>query len=478
MTTVHEASSHLPDGDEQPHAFSQLIRAARLRRHWSQQELANRLGRTKQWINAIEKSDLPSVEQVVNLHDELVRPREPERAPSLGYWLLTWLSQHSARTDSGATERISEALRLALPLFPSALAANAPSKMLSLASFPAAFDRLIVIGGDRREVPAHSGGDLFAYSASVLDLRFLNRLQLGARDVTIWHDKVFVQMSEDYLKQQFGHSHLIVVGSPAVNFLARRINSSSVFRFNISAETRTWDAKAQETFPRPVPFADDKLLAAERSERGIFRLQDRTVVKALDETLRAFDRGEKLDPSPHVDGHQPASFEDHGQAIAVAVKQLLGDRKPSDWIRCLRPLEIADPADGCVHALDDDPARRLNEDLAVVSLAANPFADEEDGYVSILLAGVHGPGTAHAVKALAEEDFAGRPLGGVLKVSLATNRELPERVMEAQREWLTEAYDLDKIQRNLLESPGVLAEEWGGGLGAWQALVEAFRSDP
>jgi len=478
-----------PNGDGSPPLFSELVTSARLRKGWSQHKLASELGKTKQWINGIEKNDLPSIEQVVRLHDVLLdvgrRLPEPESTRSLGYWLVSWLAQHAERRPSAGTDRMSKALRQALPLFPNAFATKKPSP---LSSFPSAFERLTIIAGDRREAPPHSGGDLFAGSASMLDLRYLNALRLGTRDVPIWHDKVLVQMSDDYLRRQFGNSNLLVIGSPAVNLAARRINGQSLFRFNISAEARASDAQARATFPRPDTFSDRTRLAVDR-EKGTFRLQDRRDVAVLGGVLRALECGDQTfdakkyleeDESKWYEGHYAGTpgvaLEEQGRSpspgdVFAAARAVLGDDTPSAWARRFRPLEIADPAEGRLHRLDGDPAERLYKDLAVVSLGANPFADEEDGYVSILVAGIHGPGTAHAVKALAEQNFDQRPLGGVFEVALVPNVNLPQRVIEAKCEWLTGSYGREKIETTLTRSPSDLAREWGEELDDWTVLA-------
>ena len=49
-------------------------------------------------------------------------------------------------------------------------------------------------------------------------------------------DKDFVLLDEPQLIERFAHKNLLVIGSPSVNHLARRINRSSIFRFNINHE--------------------------------------------------------------------------------------------------------------------------------------------------------------------------------------------------------------------------------------------------
>lgn len=84
---------------------------------------------------------------------------------------------------------------------------------------------------------------------SPLDLTFLVRL--GLRPVTpmpdrseqktlIFSDRLFACADDDQLRETFSSVNLLVVGSPKVNLLARRVNFSSLFRLTLK---RTHEAR-------------------------------------------------------------------------------------------------------------------------------------------------------------------------------------------------------------------------------------------
>jgi hypothetical protein len=66
-----------------------------------------------------------------------------------------------------------------------------------------------------------------------------------------------------------------------------------------------------------------------------------------------------------------------------------------------------------------------------------------------LLAPIHGPGTAHAVRALAEDDFMDHPFGGIIEVELNPFNDWPGRFQQATWRWQTKGYDTDKLLSNL-----------------------------
>ncbi len=107
--------------------------------------------------------------------------------------------------------------------------------MKLLTRFPEDFQPLVIVTGDRREMPPQSRGDMLAYSVSNSDVMYLNFLNL--KNALILTDKMFAVEPEEHLRRKFGQTNILVIGSPAVNLLARRINGKSIFRFAISEET-------------------------------------------------------------------------------------------------------------------------------------------------------------------------------------------------------------------------------------------------
>jgi hypothetical protein len=105
---------------------------------------------------------------------------------------------------------------------------------------------------------------------------------------------------------------------------------------------------------------------------------------------------------------------------------------------------LLDPSDAAIHG----ESTSEDNDFALISLAPNPFATSPD-YICIMVAGIHGPGTAHAVKALAEDDFRDHPFGGIIEVSLDPFTDWPTRFQQASWSWQTKPYDSEKLLANL-----------------------------
>jgi hypothetical protein len=59
--------------------------------------------------------------------------------------------------------------------------------MKTLKSFPEEFEPLVIVTGDRREVPPQSHGDLLAYSVSNTDFMYLYHLRI--RNTTVFGNK-------------------------------------------------------------------------------------------------------------------------------------------------------------------------------------------------------------------------------------------------------------------------------------------------
>jgi len=112
-----------------------------------------------------------------------------------------------------------------------ALVQNAPG-----ASFVTRDDTppsIAVIVGDRRERPPETPGDFCAATASTRDLTWLFALRLPASTV-VWNDKICLATpTDDEIPDIVKSRHLLIVGSPFCNLVARHVNPSAFFRFNI-----------------------------------------------------------------------------------------------------------------------------------------------------------------------------------------------------------------------------------------------------
>lgn len=92
---------------------------------------------------------------------------------------------------------------------------------------------IAVIVGDRRERPPETPGDFFAATASTRDLTWLCALRLPASTV-VWNDKIcLATQRDDDIPDIVKSRHLLIVGSPFCNLVARHVNPSAFFRFNI-----------------------------------------------------------------------------------------------------------------------------------------------------------------------------------------------------------------------------------------------------
>jgi hypothetical protein len=250
---------------------------------------------------------------------------------------------------------------------------------------------------------------------SITDLTFLPRLGLDKTTTRIVSDKLFVVMEKDYLEEAFGRTNLLVIGSPAVNMAARVINDDALFRFQLPHAR-----KFQDLMHSWVDITDELELsvmwrmAAEPARINVDHYADSGIPRSRLEKLRSM------------------------------VQELLGGVGAKAKMNEFRKPGLHDPADGTLQAT----ATRSHNDFGVVSIGWNPFAQSTE-FVSILVAGLHGPGTAHALRALAEDNFREHPLGGIIEVILSPRDDWPTRFERAHWRWQTLKYDSEKVLTNL-----------------------------
>ncbi len=261
-----------------------------------------------------------------------------------------------------------------------------PKEGATLANFPESFYPLAIISGDKRETSQTriSKADFGAVSASHAEFRWLCALGLR-EDVEIYGDKIFVREKPDRLKARFGRRHLLVVGSPASNHLARRCmlaqpvagwrTASPIFRFNVP-----------QTVLQNIELSLEKLDGLSRRELVGKQAEERTEAE-MKTWLRYLFQGGILDPT-----------------------------NTDLWIH------------GHAHA--------ESRDYGLISLARNPFSDPSDRFYCILVAGFHLFGTAYGIKMLASRDnFDRHPFGGVMKVEIDTDLEFGDRFDSSVAEW-------------------------------------------
>lgn len=397
-----------------------LIRSARSRCDLSQDQLAEQVQISKQWMNRIEAGErLPSIDLTIKFHQVL--SAADDDCPPLIHWLLARVVEEKELPDERRA-LVQEAAADVFARQSEGRFATLTGPPRSLADFPRTFYPLTIVCGDRRESSPRTRGDIFAYSMSTTDLMFLPHLKLDST-VDIRSDKLFVLMDEEYLQRKFGQTNLLIIGSPAVNLLARLVNKTAIFQFDPATDIAVW-----ERWERYVNA--NKLL------------NDRRYLQAFWELAEAL---------PSARGHTSMDEDLPAQELSELkniVIQLLDGSTPKDLMNKFRKPGIMDPADNCVQA----QTTRSDNDFAVISVARNPFADSDD-YLAIIAAGIHGPGTAHAVRVLAQEDnnisLQDHPLGGVLEIELDAFKDWPTRFEKATCRWQTRRYTTAQIQANL-----------------------------
>jgi transcriptional regulator with XRE-family HTH domain len=202
-------------------------------------------------------------------------------------------------------------------------------------------------------------------------------------------DKEFVVSDRERLQELYGSKTLLVLGSPASNHLSRIINAQAIFKFNLRLD-----------FYNGL----GKLIEDVRKVRTLGELKDHT-------------------------------------ALATDLK---------GWMRSFFAGGIVDPLKEDVrgYAIPGD------KDFATITFAVNPYAPKDDfSQVAILVAGFHHPGTAWALRCLAQMEenvkFTDHPYGGVLEVSIDENMLWENRMRSVKPQWDTEAYDKDDLLKAL-----------------------------
>jgi hypothetical protein len=141
-----------------------------------------------------------------------------------------------------------------------------------------------------------------------------------------------------------------------------------------------------------------------------------------------------------------------GPLIRDAEKHRAGVRHTAQVLDMYRKPGIVDPAASLVH----NASTLEHTDFGLVSLGPNPFSAAAGVLrACIFAAGIHGPGTAQAVRMLGAEHtrwFIERPFGGVMKVNLDLYKDWPARFDEAIPDWVTPEYTSEALCANFAAS--------------------------
>lgn len=248
---------------------------------------------------------------------------------------------------------------------------SGPPNHLSLVDFPAAFTPLTIIVGARREEIPQNVGDLFAFSASTVDDRWIFKLGLPEDTekicdkavISAWAGKV---KDEAWIQEHLGNRHVMFIGSGASNLCSRQWNKHFLFPFAVAKATEdSW----------------------QQQKKDIWRLE------------------------------KPADLSTKRDALRADLKQTMRMFKLPGFID-FNYMHLK---------LGIDPS--FNLDFGVVSLGTNPFAKPGTPYFAILAAGVHHPGTALAVRHLGDpRHFIRHPLGGILEIHVPGRKHVPQTV--------------------------------------------------
>lgn len=280
---------------------------------------------------------------------------------------------------------------------------GSPSR--TLAGFPYMFTPITVVVGDRREQEPKTRGDIFALSASSAELRWLLALGLP-HDTEIISDKVFRNAKVEYLIEEYGRRNLLVVGSPAANHLARLVNETAFFPFDIDPAIRN---QVEAIYKEIDQYGNDRA---------------KLLNYALDPRVR--------------EGHR-------------------------FYMNQLKRGGFIDPTYSLIRRGDTIP---FDRDYGVISICRNPYAPTSSAdFVSILAGGVHLPATMYAFQLLsrAREEFKDKPLGGIFNVEL-TEIDWVKRLELAKHNWSTEPYTFTDIHAALLRLKGKERLEYARGL--------------
>lgn len=440
-----------PDGT----VLSRMIRSARLGtttpsgRPLTQAELAAAVGRQHQQVSQIETGRvLPALDLLARIHGVLRAQAADGRTPEdLSVWLVEWLGSQAERAGDSAvlpelTSAVERLRTLAERRGSRRGSRGQPAALASIADFPGD-DRFTIILGDRREWRAKSAADCLIYPGSTTDSMYLGLFGDRLDRAEIYTDKLLARLPAPLLRDrpELAERNLLVLGSPAANWGARILNRAAVFPFRIDDDVMK---RSAELIEEP-------------------RMQDPSFASAFWKLAQAVRPG-----TNQIDHRQVSLDEDekpHSQRAEELVHRILGGSTARAMMNKFRALGILDPADQENHGTNIHPAN----DFAVVTLARNPFA-ASDRYRAVICAGVHGPGTASAVRALAtnaENLFANRPLGGVLEVRLNLDLAWSERIPKATISVQTQEYDSRAVLARMEKALAQPLSERGAAFKPW-----------
>lgn len=430
--------------------IAEWVREERERRSWTQEELSTAATLSSDMVSKTERgARIPTSATIAALWHafghtgtggltRVLLDAELERIERAAQQDRESLAGSASATPAG---RAHAAIRAQLDGLPSD-AAEAPTRSLRLDQFPAAFTPMAIVYADRRETPPKRPGDNLALSAAVPDFQFIAELGLDpalARSgaIRVFSDKIFAEYTDQELVDILGDRHLVVIGSVAANAASRRLNRFALFPFPEQEPLRLW----QEHHPELVGFLREH--APREADLRPFLHAFRRVAYGQSATVKKLM--EMIEARPDWEDLVPAAVQSaylldqqHVDALHLLGQQILAGMRKEEWLTALRGREVWDLLTplALFH-----PDANADYDYATLGLARNPFA--ADGRrVAILAAGIHGPGTAAAVRMLARpEQLADHPAGGLLRVQVDPRVGWHDRIWLAPFKFESAKYD-------------------------------------
>ncbi len=411
--------------------FGRSVAAARARLGWSQARVCDAINLSEPFLSGVEKGRrvprLPILAKLFSVLGQAVSdPRL--RQDELAHWLACWVVAEAAspRSDTlrtlppelnellgSSADRLREAVRRSIPR---------PARTASSLADLRGFGPFIALCADRREPEPRSLADLFILSGAISDLTWFPHVPEGLI-ASVRTDKLVVQMPTESLVEEFGRYNLLVIAGPNVNWAARLLNPSALFRTRVEPGWEEWDRRLRATTDlnqRSVVAAFAAVLGAAR-----FGANRRSI---------AFDEA-ALANHPHLGAGALKRARELADTLLRGPDNVF--HTPREIIGEFQFGGLVDPVERVVHNV----GLQGEVNLARISLAPHPWAREE-GLVAVIVAGTGGPGTTEALRVLFDEpeQFVDRPFGGVMEVRLPALENWASRFHPPTWSWVTSPY--------------------------------------
>lgn len=409
--------------------LSTLIRNERKNANLTLDNLQDLTEISKTTLSQYENNSLPSAENLIKIFNAINNTES-----SLTEWIKIWTSEQINKIENKAIKTEWQSAVDLLGSTSTSISTHQKEKILN--NFPNAFLPLTIILGDRRQIEEPKNlADIFLESLSVIDvMNLLDAFNYHFKDgdIEIISDKFFAIMDEKDLQVKFGKRNIMIIGSPLVNFAARKINSYCFFRFSDKHNMRDFE----------------NVLSSARILKDVRMLKDFwdfTQKKDNNENFELIHMKEKNILPNNIENDLINELKDLAKATTERF------REPSSRIK--NQVLASYKREGIIDIIENRVADfcRKDNDFGLVSLGANPFSESYE-YSTIYVAGLHGPGTTTGLKLLSSPSiFKEHPLGGVFEVLLNPEKPYYERVRDSIVDWKTGKYDNKKIKQIIKE---------------------------